>query len=145
MPYPHPCRAGSSRERAKGTAQGPGVGHLSPSLQARRSAGTAQGRAAPWRFNSRVEAIGAGGCVVSLLQDRFLLPALGSGVRGKGRVLKRPPPEDCPVLSLPFRSPSVPFSVFSLFLLPASLPLFLPSPLPVSSLPLLPPLPFSRP
>lgn len=86
-PRPHPCHAG----RAPGEGRGnrgdqvsEAAGHLSLSLEARRSAGTSQGRAAPWRLHSRVEARGAGGCGVWMLWDRFLLPSGGGGLGAGG-------------------------------------------------------------
>lgn len=119
------------------------AGHLSPSLEERRSAGTAQGRAAPWRLSSRVEATGTGGCGVQLPRDRCLRPSAGEWGEGKG-VEERPPRRlSCPVLSLPLTP--VPFSVFSLFPLPAALPLFLPSPLSCPHSLSYPPLPSSLP
>lgn len=64
LPYSQPASQGGLRERIEGPARGPcveGAGHLSPGEVARRSAGTAQGRAAPWRLSGRVEAGGRGG------------------------------------------------------------------------------------
>lgn len=69
-PRPHPCRARRSPGEGsgdRGDQVSEAAGHLSPSLEARRPAGTAQGRAAPWRLNSGAEARGAGGCGVWLL------------------------------------------------------------------------------
>lgn len=90
------------------------TGHLSPSLEARRSAETTQGRAAPWRLNGRVKARGAGGCGVWLAPDRFLLPSLEGYKDVKEtppRRLSRPVPSFPLSLSLsPFFSSSSPFS-----------------------------------
>lgn len=76
LPPPLPRREASGRgQRAPRRDQASEeTGHLSPSKEARRSAGTAQGRAAPWRLNGRVEDTGAGGFGVRSLRDRFFLP-----------------------------------------------------------------------
>lgn len=123
-PYAHPAtRETSGRgQRAPGKDQSSAAtGHSLPSEETLRSAGRAQGRAALWRLNDRVEARAAGGCGVWQLQERLPL-------------VKRRSYEDCPVLFLPSRSrsPSLPFFIFSL------------SPPPTSStLPALPPSPSS--
>lgn len=115
--------SGKGQRATRGDRASEAAGHLSPCEVARRSAGTAQGRAAPWRLSGRVEARGGRQRGSGRSGTGSLFPETSGG-----RMLKRRPHEDCPVLPH-FRSASVPFSIF----------ISLPSP-PISpTLPALPP------